>query len=209
MSRLPQQIPGQGTLAWHESLFFIPGAVISAVGILILFLPPRYWKLFWRSIIYSPLWQSTTYKWLFYGPQIHINEPVFRYIIKEISKDYYEAELTAGIGVWVKNRSKRIHINYSATHIYLRQKVGWEEQSQQFRLQTNKGFPEVMLEPKEEWREMMVVGQKYSGDKNTFPDIKKDYRLGIGGITITLPGAGAKFLRKGIYVVPLSYHGGV
>lgn len=79
MSRLPQLLPEQQSIPWYQSGFFWAGIVIVLVALLILIVPPRRWKCFWKSVLGFPIWIREMYIWQKYGPKYTIEIPTIDY----------------------------------------------------------------------------------------------------------------------------------
>jgi hypothetical protein len=203
VSRLPQLLPGQQAIPWYRFGFFWAGIGIVLLALLILIVPPRRWKTIWCSVLGLPRWFRNTYYWKCYGPRCNIGEPIFKSSeISEIGHDDYEAKITASIMVWIKTKGESLRINLSSANVCLEQRVGWEQQKVPFRLYTHQVIPEIMLKPRKEWCDQILVSLICRGNRESFPDIKKRPRCGVWGISVTLPKGGTRQLHKGANCQP-------
>lgn len=187
----------------HWAIGLLVGGGILFVVALLILMPCAWWGNIRSWWIGLPRWFHNTYYWKRYGPRCNIGEPIFKPSeISEIGHDDYEAKITASVMVWITTKGGALRINLSSAHVFLEQRVGWEQQKTRFRLDTHQGIPEIMLKPHEEWCDQILVSSIYRGKRESFPDIQKRLRCGAWGISITLPMGGTRHLHKKAHCQP-------
>jgi hypothetical protein len=191
-------------IPWWAILLLVIGSLTLVIGLLILIVPPRHWKNIWHSVFGLPKWFRNACYWKCYGPKCTIGDPIFKPSeITEIGHDDFEAKISASVMIWIKTRGKPLRINLSSTNVCLEQKVGWDERETRFRLNTQQGIPEIILEPCKKWCDQILVSWTYHGKRDYFPNIQKRHRWGIWGISIALPRGNVKQLHKGAHCQPV------
>lgn len=194
MSRLPQLLPGQPEPSWYQSPFMIAGITIAFIGVLILFLPPRYWRISWQSVLGFPSWCSKTCFWIRYGPKCSIDEPIVRSERTERGVDYI-----ADVHFVVKNRDKHcLRVDFGLMVVVLEQKSEARPKNSLL-LQTDTGIGVIELKPKDKHSCQVVVKQSCIGNPDNWPDLQSRYSWGIQNIYVMLRGRFRKELHEGKY----------
>lgn len=204
ISRLPQLLPGQESVAWYQSGFFGAGIAVVIVALLVLIISPKGWSKIWRSILSSPIFLYHTFVWRIYKPEYVINELNFIIEISEKAKDFYEAKITASTNVWIKAKRCPIKVDLISIRACLEQEVGWEKRKTQFPLNIQQvGNPQLTLQPGEDCHIEIIGDLPCNGKLESFPTPQKNYRSGVWGIYVSLPKGVTREIYKGIKCKPM------
>lgn len=210
LSRLPQLLPGQQEIPWYKSGFFLVGLAIVVFALLILIVPPAFWKRIWRWVKGLSRRGYTAYVWwLRCGLRYKIYGPIFESKVSKLGPRNYEEIITASIWIWIKTKNKPLKVSLNWLNVCLEQEIGFEQQKWRYKLErnsTDKGFPEITLKPVDGWwHEQTIVSKTISGDNpDYFPNIQKKFRCGVWGISVALPKVFVRELHKGANCQPIS-----
>jgi hypothetical protein len=201
MSWLPQLLAGRQAFLWYESGFLWTGAIVAAIGLLILIVPRQSWENARHRLRYGfPFWIRKTYHMtLRHGPQITITTPKFVTTTSQTAQDFYETTMTSTFRLSIKPGRRRSRISLNSIRICVEAETGWDRRKSKFSLDTHEPFPQIELDPNAQpWEHDMIVTTKCLGAKDSIPRIQTKPAWGVDYISIELPNMTTIQIRKGI-----------
>lgn len=186
---------------WTIYLLVI-GGVLFIIAMIIL-VPSSWWKRIRYTILGFFRRLRKWCVWKFYGPKYTIGDPTFNQSeVSEVGQDCYETWITATFRIMAKSKSKPIRISLSSAHVCLEQRVQWQQQKVQLRLDTHQIIRVIQLKPNKKWSRQVNVCGVYRGGRDSIPNIKKKKDWGIWGILVTLHNGDIRPLHKGAKYQP-------
>lgn len=192
MSRLPQLLPGQQELSWYQSPFTVVGIIIVFIGLVILFMPSKYWRYIWHSVLGLPRWLRETYIWRIWGPVCTLDNLQVTFGLSQDGQwRIYTGKVSLSICLLEKTRNYypvRVVVNKDTTMFYLEQKRGLVKLPRAALEVVAGTTREILLNtPGKTTHEMVFSWCSYNNPSIAFIDIQQPpYECIIEGIEVHL-----------------------